>query len=330
MRISLKNIVIPSIPLATLLVLLACALWMSTLVGYHLVIPSPENSPFVQSLQWLLIPNSVLSNFVGIAFTLLNTLLIGQINNRFTIIRTRTFLPVFIFLMLMGSWNETHLVNGSHLALTLFLSALFYIFGVFRDKKASEHAFMGSFLIACSSIIINPLIFLIPICWLGFIMFQSFSLRTFIASVFGTLSPCILYVAILFLIQLEFKIEHSFYLNFDNIFELNALSLTSISYIASLVIILLIGLYGMYSNFHSEAIQSRANLNFILLLLVFVIIISLVFYNQYSLFLPFIAILFSFLVSHPFSLKQNKFFGIVFIIFCVLNIAFIISNFIFI
>ena len=151
MRISLKNIIIPSIPLAILLVLMGCALWMSSFVGSRIITPTTENSPFVESLQWLLIPNSLLSNLVGIAFTLLNALLLGQINNRFTIIRSRTFLPVFIFIMLMGSWNETHLVNGSHLALTLFLFVLFYIFGVFRDKKASEQAFMGSFLLACSS-----------------------------------------------------------------------------------------------------------------------------------------------------------------------------------
>ena len=156
---------LPSIPLAILLVLMGCALWMSSFVGSRIITPTTENSPFVESLQWLLIPNSLLSNLVGIAFTLLNALLLGQINNRFTIIRSRTFLPVFIFIMLMGSWNETHLVNGSHLALTLFLFVLFYIFGVFRDKKASEQAFMGSFLLACSSIIINPLIFLIPVCF---------------------------------------------------------------------------------------------------------------------------------------------------------------------
>jgi hypothetical protein len=310
------------------MVLLGCALWMSSFVGSRIITPTTENSPFVESLQWLLIPNSLLSNLVGIAFTLLNALLLGQINNRFTIIRTRTFLPVFIFIMLMGSWYETHLVNGSHLALTLFLFALFYIFGVFRDIKASEQAFMGSFLLACSSIIINPLIFLIPVCWLGLIMFQSFSLRTFLASIFGTLSPWILYLAFLFLTHLEFNPENSFYLNFYNIFEFSTLSLPSIIYIASLVIILLIGLQEMYSNFHSEAIQSRTNLNFILLLLVSLTILSIVFHKQYSLFLPFVALLFSFLVSHSFSLKQNNFYGIVFIIFCVLNIALIISNYI--
>ena len=331
MRITLKNIIIPSIPIAVILVVSACALWMCVFVGFRYATPSTENSLFVESLQWLFLPNSLLSNLVGIAFTLLNAFLLAQINNRFTIIRIRTFLPIFIFTLLMGTWNETHLVNGSHLTLTLFLFALFYIFAMFHDTKASENAFMASFLIACSSIIINPLIFLIPIFWLGFMMFKSFSLRTFLASIIGTITPWILFLSIRYLIHLdEFKIEESFHLNFSNLFEFSSLSLPTIIYIASLAIILLIGLQGMYSSFHSEAIQSRTKLNFILLLFVSLNGLCLVFYHQYALFLPFIALLYSLLISHQFSLKQSNFYGIVFIIFCVLNIVFIIFNYIFI
>ncbi|MFA6582573.1 MAG: DUF6427 family protein, partial [Paludibacter sp.] len=249
-------------------------------------------------------------------------------NNRFTLIRSRTFLPIFIFVLLLGVWNETHLVNGSHLALTIFIIALFFTFNMFHNRNASEEAFMGSFLISVSSLFINPLIFLIPVFWIGFIMLQSFSLRTLIASLLGTVTPWILTFSGQYLIysKIDFASVFSIQMNLD--FNLYTFTLVNSIYIASMAIILIICLAGMFSNYSRDAIHTRNKLNFIFLLLIAILILSIIFENQFSSFLPIIALLFSFLISHPFTLKQNNFFSIVFIIFCVLNISFVLIKFI--
>ena len=327
MRVSLKNLILPSIPLAVFLVGSCFVIWMSAYVGAPYSTVVTQNTSLDVSLQSIFSLNSLLLNLVCISLTLLNAFLIAQINNRFTIIRTRTFLPIFIFLILMSIWNQTHMMIGSLFGLTLFNFALFNFFTMSRDRKASEQAFMGSFLISAGSLFINPLIFLIPVCWIGFMMFQSFSLRTFLASVFGVLTPWILYLAVRFIITPDFDItkQINVYLNID--YSFSTFSLSEMIYSASMAIIMLLSIIGMYSISNSDAINTRNKLNFLFLMLLTVIVLAFLFRNQFISLLPIIAIVYAMLFSHPLTLKQNNFYGILFVVFCLINIAFVISKY---
>jgi len=327
MRVSLKNLIIPSIPLAVFLVGSCFVIWMSSFVGERNTTFSTQNTSIAESLQFVFLPNTLLSNIVCFTLTLLNAFLVAQINNRFTIIRTRTFLPILIFLLLLGTWNQTHAMIGSHLVLTSFILALYYFFNMSRDRKASEEAFMGSFLISLSSLLINPMIFIIPLCWIGFVMFQSFSLRTFLASLFGMIAPWILYLSVAFMLQPDFNIYHLFNLNFNSELSISNFSLPEIIYAISISLIMIISIVEMYSITNSDAINTRNKLDFLLFLLVSLVILSFIFRNQFISFLPIIALVYSLLISHPMTLKQNNFNGILFLIFCVINIAFIISKY---
>ena len=327
MRVSLKNLIIPSIPLAVFLVGSCFVIWMSSFVGERNTTFSTQNTSIAESLQFVFLPNTLLSNIVCFTLTLLNAFLVAQINNRFTIIRTRTFLPILIFLLLLGTWNQTHAMIGSHLVLTLFILALYYFFNMSRDRKASEEAFMGSFLISLSSLLINPMIFIIPLCWIGFVMFQSFSLRTFLASLFGMIAPWIFYLSIVYMLQPDFNIYHLFNLNFNSELSISNFSLPEIIYAISISLIMIISIVEMYSITNSDAINTRNKLDFLLFLLVSLVILSFIFRNQFISFLPIIALVYSLLISHPMTLKQNNFNGILFLIFCMINIAFIISKY---
>jgi len=331
MRISLKNFIVPSIPLAVFLVVACCSLWgVSFSAGHYSPIPISDNT-FAEILQSIFKPDTVISKLISLAFTLLNAFLIAQINNRFTIIRIRTFLPVFIFLILMGSWSQTHTINGSQISLSLFIVSLFYFFNMSRNGKATEEAFMGTLIIAVSSLLIRQLIFLIPVCWIGFMIFQSFSLRTFLASLFGLLTPWIIYISINYYYYFgsTLNLKQFFDFHFDFSFQISTFTLPELIYSALISIVMIIALAGMFSITNRDAIHTRNKLNFLLLLLVVFSLMIIVFRNHYFMFLPFIAAIYAMLISHPLTLKQNIFYGILFVIFCILNIAFIISKFIF-
>jgi len=327
-KVSLKKIIVPGIPLSVLLLSVCFILWISAYLSGHNATLQLQSSSIVTGLLSLVPPNTLLSNLFALIFTLLNAFLLTQLNNKYTIIRTRTFLPILIFFLLMSSWNETHITNGSHFALTLFIISLFFILNMFHNKNASEEAFTGSLLISISSLLINPLIFIIPVFWIGFMMMQSFSTKTLLASVIGTITPWILYLSGLYFFNPNADLRQFFKL--DIIFQLNLHSypLLNLVYIALTTIILIICLVGMFSIYSRDAIHTRNKLNFILLLLSSFSILSFIYRNQFTLFLPFIAFLLTLIVSHPFSLKQNNFYSIVFIVFCVINIAFVISKYI--
>lgn len=328
MQISIKKIIVPSIPLAALLVICCLAIWISTFFGEQFNTISNQPTILVQDIQTVILPNTLLSNLVSILFTLANAFLLAQINNRFTIIRNRTFLPILIFLLLMSTWSGTHVSNGSHISLTLFILALFYFFSMSRDKKASEQAFMGSFLISVSSIFINPLIYIIPVCLIGFMIFQSFSLRTFLASIFGTVSPWIIYLSIRYLLFPDSVFSQAFIAIPTIDLSLPGFSLPDLVYIVSITAIMIISLFSLFSLTHSDAIHTRNKLNFMVFLLVYLLVLVALFRSQYVSFLPLIAMVYSILIAHPLTLKQNNFHGILFWVFCFLNIAYVISKYI--
>jgi hypothetical protein len=330
MKVTLKNIIVPSIPLAVLLILSCVGLWIVSDFGAQLAAVHSSQSTVVDSMLSFLSPSALLSSFISFGLTLLNVFLLSQVNNRFTIIRSRTFLPTIIFLVLMSSMSETHLSNGSNLALTIIIFSLFYLFRMARDRNASEQAFMGSFLISLSSIIINPLIFIIPVCWIGFMMFQSFSLRTFLASIFGAIAPWIIYIAGEAMFLGKIDVGNIFILNPVLEFNPTTIPLHEVIYFGTLLAIFIVCTVGMFSLSNSDAIHTRNKLNFMLFLIISLIMLAVIFRSQFSSFLPIIVLIFSLLVSHPLTLKQNNFYGIIFLIFCAINIAYIISKFIFI
>jgi hypothetical protein len=328
MKVSLKNIIVPSIPLAVLLVLGCIGLWFSAYFGERFSATQQQGALLAHHIETLIHPNSLLSNIISIAFTLLNAFLLSQINNRFTIIRTRTFLPVFVFLLLMSSWNETHIANSSHIILTLIIFSLYFFFSMARDKNSSEQAFMGSLLLSISCLFINPLILLIPVCWIGFIIFQSFSLRTFIASILGVLAPWIIFVSVKYLFMQSVDLSNLVSIKPNLEFDIHSISLPLVVYSIAFLSFATISIIGVFTLSNGDAIHTRNKLNFLILYLVSLVIIGLLFRNQLTLILPMIALVFSILFSHPFTLKQNNFYGILFSIFCFINIAYIISKYI--
>lgn len=326
MKVSIKNIILPSIPFAILLVFSCILIWISSYFSNQLIVSTNQNVPVVGFESFFLL-NSLLSNIIAFVFTLVNALLLAQINNRFTIIRTRTFLPLVVFLFLMSSWGHTHIVNGSHLALTFNTFALFYFFSMARDRNATEAAFMGTFLVSLSSLFVLPFFFLIPICWIGFLIFQSFSLRTFFASILGAFVPWILFLSGKYIIESELNIHEILQLQPNFGFSIAEIPQQILIYAIVFTCILVISIIGMYSLSNGDVIHTRNKLNFLVLLLFTLIVLSLIFRSQFSSFLPFIALVFSLIFSHPFSLRQNNFYAIIFFVFFVLNLSYVMYRF---
>ena len=327
MKISLKNFIVPSIPLAVLLVIACMALWLCDygFNGFNLSTNQSGNqADFISTF----IGNPLVTSIIGMVITLLNAFLIAQINNKFTIIRIRTFLPLLIFLMLMAAWYPTHLQIGSHIALTLFILAVFNFFSMLRDSKASEQAFLGSFLISVSSLLINQFIFLIPVCWIGFILFQSLSMRTFLGSVMGTLAPWILYYSTLYFLNPTIDLYNNFTTSLILDFNFSSFTLIQYIYSGTLAIILIIGIVGVSTMSRSDAIHTRNKLNFLLFLLISLSILSVIFLNHSTAFLPLIAFIYAMLLSHPLTLNQNNFYGILFAVFSLVNVVFIVFKYI--
>lgn len=325
MRVTLKKIITPSLSLSTLLIVASIALWL--VVFSTTVIDSPvELGSHLSKAVESILPAGLLTSITSLLLTLLNAFLIAQLNNRFTIIRNRTFIPVFVFLMLMSVAGQTHQLPGAHFALTLLLIALFVFFNMFRDKQASEQAFLGSLLIATGSLFIEPILLFLAVCWMGMIRFGSFSLRTFLASVFGGLVPWIFYFTIRYYFEPDLLWINTLFTGFETGFTLFERPVNELIYLACMTLIIITGLVGLYSNLHGDSIQSRAKLNFLTIILIFSFAFSIVFVNCYAIFIPFTLMAYAVLIAHPLTLKPNGFYAILFIVLVIINLAYLASN----
>lgn len=266
------------------------------------------------------------AKFLSLLLSALNAFLISQLNNRHSIIRNRSFLPVFFFTLLVASWYNTHIIPLAHFTLTLFLFALFVFYSIFRNRNAAEQVYASTVLVAIASLIYAPLTLYIPVFWIGLGMFHSFSLRTFLASILGALTPWIIYVAI----------NYGYHQNFDWIqpladsftvgLQILERPINELIYLVALLALAIFGFAGVLSNISQDSLQTRALIYFNTLVLFFSFVASILFVRMYFVFLPFVGMTYALLLAHAITTGKSDYYKLLFIIFVVLNAAYILSN----
>lgn len=312
--------------MAVLLMLIVALVWFSDLFIQNSIRLDVNDNTIVSQINGYFSDNLLLSNVVSLLITALNAFFIGQLNNKFTIIRTRTFLPILFFVLLMATWHETHTIVISHLSLSLVLLSLFAIFRVYRNRNASEQAFLSSFLIAVASIFIEPLVLYIPLIWIGLVLFYSLSFRNFLATLVGLLIPWILYLAVRYYYQPDMTWLMSLTKSFELGIPILGRPLNELIYIVMLFVLSIIGFVGLLANMNQDSMQTRGLINFNSWFLALSFLFSMIFVKQFFVFLPFVGVGLAILLAHPLTLKKSNFFTYLFLIFIGVNILFVISN----
>ena len=318
---NLKKIIQPDISLIGLLITVYLANWMLS----YIYIPDFQE---YSAASLRVLPLNPLWLIISIfLITLLNILLMIQISSKYSIIRTKTFLPVFFFALFISVWQESHFLWSSHLALTAFLFSLMLFLGMYRNRKAVEPAFLGTFLISLTGLINPVYLFLIPVSWIGFTIMKSFSTKVFFASLMGGVVPWIFYFSYHLWRGNETHLFDNLLFDFQPYFLFSGRQLHEQVYIAITVIILIVGLLGFYTNLLSDTVQTRKNIHLILLYLIFMVLIIFSFAKNAFAFLPFIAFCLAILLSHPFSLNKSRLYPILFIFFISVNCVYVLLNY---
>lgn len=287
--------------------------WM----GFYRLYDFPlEMNGFVGNLAESYLPsNSLIANLITFGIVVLNSMIIAQMNNRFVIIRTRTFMPPFIYLLLSVCWLPAYGNYVAVLGSMFVLLGLYLSLGMYKDKNV-EIAFLSFFFLALSSFLIHEFVILTVLFWIGFAILNSFSGRVFFASVFGFLAPWILFFAIrYYFFNPTFLIPkvHEFVLNFS-VFSVDVMVL--FVYAVILIFVLAVSLIQITTNSRQDSIQTRNILNFFKLL-IFSLSLLLIFRNSgFVSYLPLLAIIFSLITSYIFTLLKNTFNFIVFLVLC--------------
>ena len=152
MKVSINRLINPTLSLSVIVFGITIIIWGIVFLLSD-VNPSHTSESTLSLMLDNLLESNLLQNIVVFLISALNALLILQLNNRFTIIRTRTFMPVIIYLLLISVWKETHDLVSLHFTLSLIIGSFFVFFNMFRNKEATEQAFLGSFFISTHGLV---------------------------------------------------------------------------------------------------------------------------------------------------------------------------------
>lgn len=320
MKINLQPIISPSLPMTIFYYVIFFGIYM----GFYWLYDFPQAiQGHVGTFAETLLPSkSLIANLVTFGVIVLNSMIIAQMNNRFAIIRTRTYLPTFIYLLLSVCWLPAYGNYVAALGATFALLALYLSLGMYKDKKSVEQAFLSFFFLALSSFLIPEFAVLTVIFWIGFAFLNSFSGKVFFASVFGFVTPWILFFSSLIFIVGHTDIlpeVQEFVMNYS---ILNYRNIPTFLYIAIMTFILITSLVQIATNSRQDSIQTRNTLNFIKALIFAMMLLILFRYTGFASYMPFTALLFALLTAYIFTLLKNFFNSIVFIVLCAVNFIF--------
>jgi hypothetical protein len=107
------------------------------------------------------------------------------LNTTFVIIRQRTLLPAFFYLLFTGTEPLFFYdIEGSISAL-IIVFCLFFLFATYQKPESQACIFNISILLTLGSFIWAPLLFFFPLFWYGMYRFRSLNIRTFFAGIIG-------------------------------------------------------------------------------------------------------------------------------------------------
>lgn len=125
----------------------------------------------------------------GLFVVLLIGYLMIESNLHFTLIRMRTALPVSIFMVLMASMQFVHSFSWSQLAPLAFMLAVFALFLSYESPHPVYPVFHVSLFLSLGSMVFPALACYAPLMLLMCIVYRSLTLRSFFAWLIGLMIP---------------------------------------------------------------------------------------------------------------------------------------------
>jgi hypothetical protein len=212
---------------------------------------------------------------IGTAFFLL------RFNYIFSIIRRRTFLPVFFYLILVCCFSEFYLDWKGSLAALLMMVNYVFLFSAYQKPDSQLNALNISLILVLGSFFWPPFLIFFPILWIGFYWFHSLNLRVFLAGIIGFI-VIYLFIFAWCVFQNDWEnnltIFRSFFPAFKEIFPVHKLNLSNYEWISFCLILLthIIAGLSLFVVGISEKVKTVSHLKYLYILSFIIFALSLV------------------------------------------------------
>lgn len=171
---------------------IALALWLKPLMA-------PQAFPFYagenmmilyKPFNYLLAGNLLLDNILALFFTVLLSLLILKLNVQYAFIRTKSFLPSILFVLITSGIADLHAMHPIYPAALFLVLTIDRIFNSYDKDVIHSNAFDSGVLLAIGSLFYLNLAFFFPLLWFGFIIVKpNVNWREYILTTIGFALP---------------------------------------------------------------------------------------------------------------------------------------------
>jgi hypothetical protein len=145
--------------------------------------------PLYQLVSSMLEGQEFLSKIIALSLLVINALLLSRLNMKFIVLKSRTYLPAFIFLLVVSSYLPLQQLNPAVFASLCLLFAIEAILGTFKREGLAYEYFLASFLVSMGSLFYARGVFLMLIIWIGLSLFRNIRWREWIFTIMGFLIP---------------------------------------------------------------------------------------------------------------------------------------------
>lgn len=231
-------------------------------------------------------------------------------NNFYALIRiySRAITSAFIVLSGIACFLFPSIEGG--IATVGIIASLLTLFATYQDREAAGWIYYTFLILGLASLAKVHLLVFIPVYWIMMIFISSLSLRTFIASLLGLLTPYWFAItAVLLFYKGDFTPFTSHFLEFGEVEFLNAYSNIPLSHYltyAFLIILTIIGIVHFLRTSYNDKIRTRQFYYSIMFFNIVVLVLLPLFPQQYDLLFRPAIILTSPLIGHYIALTNTK------------------------
>lgn len=230
-----------------------------------------------------------------------------SINNRYSLIRSRSNLPYTVPLFLLSLHPYLLVMTGNYIAIIIILIALTPLLESYQKPDSYLYSFRSSILIAVSSLFQIYALILIPLWWRGEKSMRGPQLNSFLASLFGALLVYVTMFSFYFVSDniADFLQPMHYFIAFSipdipdySIFEWVAIFIVAVIFIINIIL--------SAKEYVRDKVLTLSLMRFIVYMVVVLLLLQILFWKETLFYLILSVTLLSFLSSYLYSKTTSK------------------------
>jgi hypothetical protein len=185
------------------IIVLAILLWLkSFLTGLSVIFYFDEvQMPLYALIANIISNNGYLAKILAFTIVLLTGLYLIQLNSKHILIKQRSYLPAFLYILLASSFLPMQRLNPAIFAAIFLAIAINFLFSIYDEKEPLDKLFKASMFISLAMMFYLPSIFYIVLVFISIIIIKTFNFRDWIAVLAGFITPWFFYFFYQYLIN---------------------------------------------------------------------------------------------------------------------------------